>query len=271
MTYPWLEGPVTSTTYGWRLERKDGVTLGFTSHDRDLVIEGLHYRASPGISPSSIVETLGVEATSLDVRGALTSDGLKPEDIEAGLWDGASLTIFMFDWSDPESQHYLLAMGTLGSISWAGHSFEVEFQGPAARLNGAVSTTVSPSCRVKFAGSGCGLNPLRYSIETAVVGTSGARIQLERPIDPTSYVHGEFRWLSGRNCGARQQIVAFEGVDLVLDAEPAFPVFGGERIALLQGCDRTIATCATRFQNAKNFRGEPHVPGNDLLTRYPGG
>ncbi len=46
---------------------------------------------------------------------------------------------------------------------------------------------------------------------------------------------------------------------------------GDKRIALTEGCDKRFATCRTRFANSENFRGEPHLPGNDLLTRYPGG
>jgi uncharacterized phage protein (TIGR02218 family) len=41
----------------------------------------------------------------------------------------------------------------------------------------------------------------------------------------------------------------------------------GDRIELREGCDKRLSTCATRFANVANFRGEPHVPGNDLLTR----
>ena len=43
----------------------------------------------------------------------------------------------------------------------------------------------------------------------------------------------------------------------------------GTRGQLREGCDRTMATCATRFDNAVNFRGEPFLPGNDLVARYP--
>ena len=42
------------------------------------------------------------------------------------------------------------------------------------------------------------------------------------------------------------------------------------RVSLIEGCDKTIATCSGRFTNALNFHGEPYLPGNDLLTRYPG-
>ena len=43
----------------------------------------------------------------------------------------------------------------------------------------------------------------------------------------------------------------------------------GTRVLLREGCDRTLATCAGRYGNAINFQGEPHLPGNDLITRYP--
>jgi hypothetical protein len=42
-------------------------------------------------------------------------------------------------------------------------------------------------------------------------------------------------------------------------------------VELTQGCDKRAATCAERFANIANFRGEPHLPGFDLLTRFPGG
>ena len=48
---------------------------------------------------------------------------------------------------------------------------------------------------------------------------------------------------------------------------PSLPL----RVRLVEGCDKQLATCRTRFANAVNFRGEAHLPGNDLLTRYPGG
>lgn len=35
------------------------------------------------------------------------------------------------------------------------------------------------------------------------------------------------------------------------------------------GCDRALATCRDRFGNVANFRGFPHIPGNDFVLRYP--
>jgi uncharacterized phage protein (TIGR02218 family) len=44
----------------------------------------------------------------------------------------------------------------------------------------------------------------------------------------------------------------------------------GALVELIEGCDKIFATCRDRFANGENFRGEPHLPGADLLTRYPG-
>ena len=41
------------------------------------------------------------------------------------------------------------------------------------------------------------------------------------------------------------------------------------RVALRAGCARTLETCASRYDNAIPGRGEPFLPGNDLITRTP--
>jgi hypothetical protein len=38
----------------WRVRRRDGVTLGFTGHDRDLWFDGVLHQATPGLTPSAI-------------------------------------------------------------------------------------------------------------------------------------------------------------------------------------------------------------------------
>ena len=43
----------TVATY-WRIYRRDGAALGFTSHNRDLTFSGLTHRAAPGMIPAAI-------------------------------------------------------------------------------------------------------------------------------------------------------------------------------------------------------------------------
>lgn len=32
------------------------------------------------------------------------------------------------------------------------------------------------------------------------------------------------------------------------------------------GCDKSFATCRSKFGNGINFRGFPHLPGNDFIV-----
>ena len=41
----------TAATW-WRIHRRDGISLGFTTHDRDLWFGGILHRAAPGMLPS---------------------------------------------------------------------------------------------------------------------------------------------------------------------------------------------------------------------------
>jgi uncharacterized phage protein (TIGR02218 family) len=267
----WLTGPVTSVAYGWRLERGDGVTLGFTSHDRDVVHDGLLLRASPGMQPTTIVASLGLENDGLDVHGALTSDAIRGDDLSAGRWDAAYLEIFLFDWSDPGAGRRLLANGELGAVSFSGEAFETEFVGLKSVFDRSVAPQTSPSCRAGFCDADCGLNRRRFVHLATVQGSDGNKLLLDMPIAVAAgdFAYGSIRWLDGRNCGLTQDIWTSNAAGVTLPNLPDDAVQIGALIELFEGCDKQMSTCAARFGNAINFRGEPYLPGNDLLTRYP--
>ena len=84
------------------------------------------------------------------------------------------------------------------------------------------------------------------------------------------FLFGRLRYLDGPNCGLSTTVVECNGSNLRMRELAAGEILPGDRIELREGCDKRFATCCARFGNAANFRGEPHVPGNDLLTRYPG-
>lgn len=48
-----------------------------------------------------------------------------------------------------------------------------------------------------------------------------------------------------------------------------FDVVPGDSLNVSAGCDKSLAVCRDSFDNILNFRGEPYVPGNDLLFRTP--
>ena len=267
-----LHAPVTTLAFCWRLRRRDGVALGFTTHDRDLVIDGLTYSAAPGMLPSAIAWSDGLEADSMDLSGALTNDAITEADLAAGRWDGAELRLLAVDWEAPGGEQLFLARGELGTVSQSGREFTAELKGPATRLDRPVAELTSPDCRARLGDKRCrvDLAPLtRISEVVAVLDESMVDIADAEPV-ANAYADGSLRWVTGANSGLDAAILRSNGVRLTLRDPVAEAVAEGDRVEIVQGCDKIFATCRDRFANAENFRGEPHLPGNDLLTRYPG-
>jgi uncharacterized phage protein (TIGR02218 family) len=45
-------------------------------------------------------------------------------------------------------------------------------------------------------------------------------------------------------------------------------IAAGDTFTVTAGCDKRFSTCRERFDNALNFRGFPHMPGNDFALSY---
>ncbi len=267
-----LDSPLGTIALCWRLQRRDGVALGFTAHDRDLVIAGLAYRAAPGMLPSAVALTDGFDADAMDVSGALTSAAISGADLASGRWDGARARLFAVDWTEPESEPLLLARGELGAVSIEGAGFTAELLGPAALLNRPVVERTSPECRANFGDLRCraDLAP-RTRLTRVAAAIDEATIEVESAgSEAGAYAYGSLRWISGANSGLAATILRASGPLLTLRDPAAFEVTIGDRVEIVEGCDKSFETCRNRFDNSDNFRGEPHLPGNDLLTRYPG-
>ena len=73
--------------------------------------------------------------------------------------------------------------------------------------------------------------------------------------------YGGFGWGGGGYCGP--------GFGLAFAAPVGDWVVAGDAVTVLAGCDRRFATCRDKFANSINFRGFPHIPGNDFVLSYP--
>ena len=110
----------------------------------------------------------------------------------------------------------------------------------------------------------------RTRIATVGSGAGAALVVSASEPSANAYAYGRLRWIDGANGGLSSAILASAGTGITLREAPPFAVAAGVLVELREGCDRRFETCCARFANAVNFRGEPHLPGNDLLTRYPG-
>lgn len=84
---------------------------------------------------------------------------------------------------------------------------------------------------------------------------------------------GSLTFTSGANSGRRIEVlrhVRNEFGDHVELWQPMVAeILPGDGFTISAGCDKHFETCRDRFANIANFRGFPHMPGNDFALSYP--
>jgi uncharacterized phage protein (TIGR02218 family) len=76
-----LAQEVTTLATCWSLTRRDGVSLYFTEHDQDVVVDGNRYMASSGMSASAVTSQAGLTVDNLEFEGMLDAAVISEADI----------------------------------------------------------------------------------------------------------------------------------------------------------------------------------------------
>ena len=152
-----IESGAATLCHVWRLERADGVVMGFTDHDRDLVVDGVVCRAASGWSAGAAEGSVGLAAGSSAAAGVLDDAALTDADITAGLYDGATVEVFRVDWQRPDLG-VRLWVGTLARIRHETGRFLADLDGPLAALERVVGRTFGRSCDAVLGDRRCGVD-----------------------------------------------------------------------------------------------------------------
>ena len=266
----------TTMAYCWRVTRHDGTVLGFTEHDLDIAYAGTVFTAATGFSASQIEQSLGLSVDNMNATGALSSSAITEADILAGRYDDATVELFWVNWTDP-SMGITVAAGNLGEIKRQGVAFSAEFRSVANRLNQKVGLTYERTCSARLGDSRCkiDLTSSTYRAST-MAGNAGLTAQILASglggYAKDWFSGGTIVFTSGANAGLAFEVKAHlrtSGVDLVeLWLPTPFPVAIGDAATVTAGCRKTFAVCKSKFHNVENFRGFPHIPGTDAVTRY---
>ena len=258
-----LTGDSTTLCYCWRIEREDATVYGFTDHDRDLVVDGTTFLATTGITTTRMVQRLGLSVDNLDIEGVIDDDALTTSDIERGLFDNAVVNIYLANWNDP-TQFDLVSRGSFGNARMVETGFEVEFRSLSQRLNQPTGRTYQRTCDAKLGDARCGfvVSPSSYD----VVSVSGHVITLDGVTNPDDWFS---LGLLVDATGAKHKIKSHVGNRILLWEQPVLPPAVATTVQLTPGCRQTINVCKEKFGNSVNFKGFPHIPGNDRLMAYP--
>ncbi len=270
-----LASGATTLCWCWKLTRRDGVVQGFTDHDRTLSFEGVDFEAEAGFEAGEVSERVGLSVDNLDVAGAITSERLSEQDLGNGLYDDARIEIYRVNWQAPE-QRVLMRAGSIGEVRRAGKAFAAEIRGISHYLQQPKGRLYQFACDTDLGSAKCGIDvSLAVYRTTAMVADVGAlsevRVSFAGTFEEGWFTRGLARVLSGAvlpfTSEIRRHAERDDGTWITFWAEPAVALAVGDTLELTAGCDKHFETCRDRFANTANFRGFPHLPGNDFVTR----
>lgn len=256
----------TTLCFCWRVTKRDGTALGFTDHDRALAFDFTSFEPQSGFSQSEAQSSLGLAVDAAEIEGALSSARLSEDEIDAGLFDGAKVETFRVDWNAPDGAE-LIRISAIGKIIRRDGALVAELESLVRNLDRPAGRYLRRSCDAELGDARCGV---------ALAGFGAAGIVVARAGTGTYVVSGLDAFADGWFCGGKlttegraHRVTAHrrgtEGVLVSLEGGDLVP---GSPFTITAGCDKAYSTCRDKFANTLNFRGFPHLPGNDVAYGY---
>lgn len=268
-----------------RLIRRDGVAYGFTTLDQSFSYKlsidsqpALLYLPISSIAPSSIQSSAGTSVDNTQLQGAIDSNYVSTVDLKAGRYDDTTeVTIFTLNYNATADQEVVKFRGYIGEITLNDITYKVEALAQLNRAKKNIGIATQSTCRVKrFCDQQCGLSAALYTFSglnpQSAVAAYGLSLNLQSDTHASGfYAYGLVGCSSGQNKGFEREIKSHTNsgsvAQLTLKEAFPFPITTGDVFYAMAGCDRSFGTCAGTYNNAANFRGEPHLPGNATIIK----
>lgn len=263
-----LQGEVLTVCTLWKVIRTDAAVYGFTDNSRDVTYNGVTYLAGTGHTPSSISTTVGTNVDNLEVQALLDSNSITAADLEAGLWDFAVIEIMLVNYNSLADGHMTLRKGWIGSVRAGRSAFSAELRGMMQPLQQVIGRIYAPACDATLGDTRCAVVIASYTVTGSVTTATSARVFTDttRAEADGYFDGGVITWTGGLNSGYEMEVKTSTAAGVItLQQGMPFATVIGDTYSLKAGCDKTLATCKTKFNNVVNFRGFPHVPGSDRL------
>ena len=261
----------TTLCHCWRLVLRDGSRIGFTDHDRDLQFDGLTHAAATGLEASEVEASLGFAAAGGEVAGALMAAALGEVDLAGGRYDGATIETWLVDWSNADAR-VLLDVGSIGEVTRTDHAFTAEVRSLAHAFDETRGRLYLTTCSADLGDARCRATlasaPMRLTCKILAVESS-VTLKVAGTGQASGWFSGGFVELGDlRICSIRDHIERDGEAFINLWAPSVLTPGLSDTITLIAGCDKSFETCREKFANHLNFRGFPHMPGNDLMLSY---
>lgn len=264
----------TTVAHALKITRPDATVFGFTDHDFDVAIGGVTYAAAPGMSISNVVITAGFAVGNMELRTLHDESVFTTPAIRGGVWRNATFEIFRYNWQDPTNGKEPILSGTLGEPEILSDEVVIELRDLRQYLQQPVSSVSSKTCRWRLGsttranGGLCKKNLTSFTHTGTLTSAASRQVftDTSRAEADGYFDGGVITFTGGANSGLSAKIKSYAADTFTLDLPMLMAVAASDTYSAVTGCDRTIETCISKFNNAINFGGEPDRPTVDALS-----
>lgn len=272
-----LGSGITTVCRCWAVVRADGVSYGFTDHDRSLAFEDVDFKADSGLTAKALLQTSGLAVDNSEALGAISDAAITEEDIAAGRFDGAEVRAWLVNWAVLE-QRVLQFRGTIGELRRSGGAFQAELRGLTEALNQPQGRVYQKPCTAVLGDKKCrfAFTAPEFATQVPVEGIEDTRIFRFSGLSEYEdrwFEYGRFVVVNGAAAGLfgviKNDHLNDDGREIELWESIRGKIETGDLVRLEAGCDKRDTTCLAKFDNFLNYRGFPDIPGEDWLMSYP--
>lgn len=258
-----------------KITRTDTTILAMTELDKDLTIDGQLYNSSISYASTNISNTADLSVNNADSEGYLTLGGLDRDDIVAGLYDGAGIELFIYDYEN-EVKVRDLGKGSLGEVVLADNRYTAEYRSISEEMQHPIGRIYSAECDARLGDTRCGVTLASFTDSSTVSSVTSSSVFVASSLIGTQsddyYNYGNLTFTSGDNNGHSAEVKDYNDStgEITLFLPMPYTVAATDAFDITAGCDKRKTTCINTFSNVENFRGFDFIPGQDSLLKFGG-
>lgn len=273
-----LANPTLTLAWCWLIVRLDSIAVGFTSLDVPIVIDNITYFPFTGFDPSAAQISEGTgKLDSQTLMGIFDEISITKAELDAGLYHQASVRRFLINYLNPPTSlsldppnHLELPQAYIAEIERDNLSYTLKAKDYLSLLDKQIGRKTSMTCLAKLGDNLCRKNLKLFTHNVIVSEITSNRLFNINTVFPDGYFDkGRITFTSGNNANLHFDVAFHAQHKLLLYELLPAPLAVGDQLIAVAGCLKTELACITKFQNFRNFAGEPRIPTTDLAINPP--
>ena len=227
--------------------------------------------------PSAVIKRTGTECRvgiSVDTMTITASGSLTlPSGVTSfatmavrGDFDQATVVVdraWFSDWASAPIGTLLQFRGSVSDVLCDRMEVKISVKSELEKFNILMPRRVyQAGCPNALFDYSCGLSKAAQAYAgTVLAGSTALRvITTASALPPGWCTLGTIEFTTGNNAGEKRTVKANQsGIFELVNKLPYTPAIG-DAFNCYPGCDKTLATCTSKFNNAVKYRGQPYIP-----------